>query len=132
MYIQEIIFYLQNVYSQMVALYKDPKGIHVFDKPEKPVNPLSNNNDSLKRTLSYKKKEDTGEDSGKGTLDSKDQKSVQVKNGKDVFPDGIQNDRPPPAETSERTIKHFELFEDQYEHQHCDKDQDVERSETFL
>ena len=57
----------------MVALYKDPKGIHVFDKPEKPVNPLSNNNDSLKRTLSHQKKEDTGEDSGKGTLDSKDQ-----------------------------------------------------------
>ena len=115
----------------MVALYKDPKGIHVFDKSEKPVNPLSNN-DSLRRTLSYQKsspKEDTGQDSGKGTLDSKDQKSVQMKNEKDVFPDGIQNDRPPPAKTSERTIKNLELFEDQGEHQHLDKDQDVESSE---
>lgn len=130
-FLEILVFLLLTFVPKMVALYKDPKGIHVFDKPEKPVNPLSNN-DSLKRTLSYQKgspKGDTGQDSGKGSLDSKDQKSVQVKNGKDIFPDGIQNDRPPPAE---RTVKHFELFEDQYEHQHRDKDQDVEGSETHV
>ena len=76
-----------NFSSQMVALYKDPKGMHVFDKPSKNQN-NSVIGDSLKRNVSlsyYNRKESTvkDDDSGRCTLDSKDQKEVNDQKGKD-------------------------------------------------
>ena len=75
----------------MVALYKDPHGIHVFDKPQKRAsNPLAEASESLKRNLhrSQNNSKDTsvkdpGEDSGRCTLDSKE-KENQTNNIKET------------------------------------------------
>ena len=64
----------------MVALYKDPHGIHVFDKPQKRAsNPLVEASKSLKRNVHHSKNnskdtsvKDPGEDSGLCTLHSKE------------------------------------------------------------
>lgn len=69
----------------MVALRRDPQGLHVFDKPQKQQHSSTlgggGGGGSLKRNVSlsyYNKKDSTikddGEDSGRCTLDSKDQK----------------------------------------------------------
>ncbi len=68
----------------MIALYKDPKGMHVFDKPNKKSNSILQMGDSLKRNVSlsyYQRKESTvkDDDSGRCTLDSKDQKDINNK-----------------------------------------------------
>ena len=86
--------------SQMVALYKDPQGLHVFDKPQKQQN-SSVISDSLKRNVSlsyYNRKDSTikdeGNDSGRCTFDSKDPKENNLNNIKeedDVF---VENGEP--------------------------------------
>ncbi len=83
----------------MVALYKDPQGLHVFDKPQKQNN-SSIISDSLKRNVSlsyYNRKDSTikdeGTDSGRCTFDSKDQKENlnNIKEEDDVF---VENGKP--------------------------------------